>query len=149
MRIFQMLHADVRKLPVRSELGAAELADLEEAPPPVIEHQPEEAIDEDMFAGLLDSFVDEKPEEEEEPELFADIEPEDEEFEFTDEEPVVEAEPEPVEPMPVPVPRGDDEWLEDQPPSAADEEPFAALLQHAGSRRHHWSPADDRDWEEG
>ncbi len=147
MRIFQMLHADVRKLPVRSELGAAELADLEEPPPPVIEHQPEEAIDEDMFADLLDSFVDEEPEEEE-PELFADVEPEDEDFELPEEEPVVEAEPEPIEPMPVPVPRGEDEWLEDLPPGPADEEPFAALLQHAGARRSHWSPSDEHDWDE-
>jgi len=155
MRIFQVLHADVRKLPVRSELGPAELEELDRE-----ELVREEALvepDEEPAAlvDMLDHLPVNEPEEEAEPEedpvdelieelddeIFETPEPEQEP------EPVDEIEPEPIEYEPPRPIVGDETWQEDQPPGEV-EEPFAALLQHAGDRRSPWTSHEERAWEE-
>ena len=84
--------------------------------------------------------------EEEQPEEELIEELDDEIFEEPEPEPVVEIEPEPMEYVPQPVYR-DDTWQEDVVPSDVDN-PFAELLQTAGTRRNGWTPPEERAWEE-
>ena len=147
MRIFQVLHADARKLPVRSELGPAELEELEAAEAHVeVEEEPEPEI-----VHLLDELVAEEPQDEPEEELIEELDDEilaPPEPEVAEEEPEPEPEAEPFEFVPA-THLGDGEtWQEDQLPSDV-EEPFSALLQTAGSRRTpSYGSFDDQTWDE-
>lgn len=158
VQIFRQLHADVRRLPLRAELGDLAEPPVSDEAEHLVLDAPAPLTDEDVDDDFDDELVEEK-----EPgalidEAETDVEDEplheDEEPEF--ESPNLDDSAEQLEDAHPPVsppafawasPSGENAWIEESPAPVDDDEPFAELLQQA-SPPSAWH-AQQVPWEEG